>query len=55
MMNNINLTDLYTVEELVNMTLEEIQDVIHDITGYYEDIRKDAFEVYIKALSESKS
>ena len=54
MMNNFTLTDLYTVEELAEMSLEEIQDIIHDITGYYEGIKKDAFIAYMEALSESK-
>lgn len=55
MMNNtINLTDLYSAEEIAEMTLEEIQDIIHDITGYYEGIKKDAFIAYMEALSESK-
>lgn len=55
MMTNFTLTDLYTPEELAEMTLEEIQDVIHDITGYYEEIKKDAFIAYMEALSESRS
>ena len=50
----INLTDLYSVEELTNMTLDEIADIIHDICGYYEGIKNDAFTAYLKALSESK-
>lgn len=55
MMNNtINLTDLYDVNELAEMTMEEIQDVIHDIYGYYDNIKKDAFIAYMEALSESK-
>jgi len=56
MMNaNLTLTDLYSVEELAEMTMEEIQDVIHDIYGYYDNIKKDAFIAYMEALSENKS
>jgi phenylalanine-4-hydroxylase len=56
MMNaNLTLTDLYSAEELATMTLDEIMDIIHDIYGHYEDIRKDAFIAYMEALSESKS
>lgn len=54
MMTNFTLTDLYSAEEITAMTLEEIKDVLHDIFGYYEDIRKDALNEYLKAFSESK-
>ena len=56
MTNIINvITDIYSPEEIAEMTITDIMDIIHDIYGHYEDIRKDAFVTYMKALSESKS
>ena len=53
--NNINvIADIYSAEELAAMTLDDIMDIIHDIFGYYEGIKKDAFMTYMEALSESK-
>jgi hypothetical protein len=54
MTTNFNLTDLYDVNEIVEMGIDNIQDIIHDIFGYYEDIKKDAINEYLKAFAEIK-